>query len=70
MESVVYARTASRQILGSLNDFVWICGAYLDGRPLLDVALHLADTPCGPLRMDSPRHVTAALFAGESAFAM
>lgn len=70
MEGVAYARTASRQILGSLNDFVWMCRAYLDERSLLDVALHLADTPCGPLRMDSPRRVTAAIFAGESRFQM
>jgi len=70
MEAMVIARTDSRQILGSLNDFVWMCGAYLGERSLLDVALHLANTPCGPLRMDSPRRVTVALFAGQSAFEM
>jgi hypothetical protein len=70
MEEVAYARTASRQILGSLNDFAWMCGAYLGDRSLPDVALHLADAPCSPVRMDSPRRVTAALFAGTSRFEM
>jgi len=36
--------------------------AYLDGRSLLQVALHLADTPCGPLKMESPRDVTSERF--------
>ncbi len=64
MEEVLIGKTASRQILGSVNDFVRMYDGYVaGGLSLSDVAIRLADTPCGPLKMDSPRRVTVALFA-------
>lgn len=61
MGTCVLAATNSRQVLGVINDFGWLLEAFLDGRPLLDVALHLARTPCGPLGMKHPSEVTREL---------
>lgn len=67
MEAMIIGRTASRQLLGSLNDFIRMYDGYrARDLSLLEAALHLADTPCGPLKMDSPRRVTVALFAAHT----
>jgi hypothetical protein len=53
-----------RCTLGSMNDFAWMAEGYLDGSTsLLDVSLRLAETPCRPLEMNSPRRATVALFS-------
>lgn len=65
MADAIVAKTASRQIVGSMNDFVRMLAAYrgpLASTPLLDLALWLAETPCGPLRMNTPRDETVRLF--------
>jgi len=68
MADVAIGRTASRRVLGSMNDFAWMADGYLDGRTsLLDVSLRLAETPCGPLEMNSPRRATLALFSASGA---
>src|SRR5262249_50781317 len=54
----VIGRTVSRQILGSMNDFVRMLDSYRGAGSLLEVSLRLAETPCGPLRMNSPREET------------
>jgi hypothetical protein len=57
------AKTASRQVLGSMNDFAWM--AEVDPREtmsLLDRALLLAESPCKPIGMQDPRRATVALF--------
>jgi hypothetical protein len=47
-----------------MNDFVKLVEPHLqDPGSLLDLALHLADTPCGPLQMESPRQATLKLFS-------
>jgi hypothetical protein len=63
MGTVSLGRTASRRVLGSMNDFVRLLEPHF-GHPasLLDLSLRLADTPCGPLQMDSPRRATLRLF--------
>lgn len=66
MTDVAVGRTASRRVLGSMNDFAWMLDAYratISSLPQL--ALRLADTPCGPLRMETPRRATLALFSGQ-----
>ncbi len=57
---------SDRRVLGSMNDFVRMLDKDLDGRPLLEVALQLAEAPCGPLGMESPLKTTTALFAGSA----
>ena len=47
-----YSKTASRSLLGSLNDFVRLAGYYrADGQAndLLALSAHMAQAPCGPL---------------------
>lgn len=64
MAHAVIGKTASRQVLGSMNDFARMLDAYLQHhKTLLDVGLHLAETPCGPLRMSAPRDETIRLLS-------
>jgi len=47
------ARTTSRSVLGSMNDFGFIASAHRDdgeADDLVALSLRLAHTPCGPLR--------------------
>ncbi|MCH8043840.1 MAG: hypothetical protein IID44_08980 [Planctomycetes bacterium] len=53
-----YARTASRSVLGSMNDFVYLAKSYREHRGVSDLivlSLILSETPCGPLY---ERHVS------------
>lgn len=64
MADVSVGRTASRRVLGSMNDFaLMVDGNLEDSTSLLDVSLRLAETPCSPLEMDTPRRTTVALFS-------
>src|SRR5262245_44780361 len=64
MAASVMGRAASRQVLGARNDLVKLVEPHLqDPGSLVDLALHLADTPCGPLQMESPRQATLKLFS-------
>ena len=66
MSDVLFGPTTSRQVLGSMNDFAEaIRFAGRRSESLLDLALWLAETPCGPLKMDSPWRATVSLFAPE-----
>ena len=61
MAQIAFARTISRQILGTMNDF----DRMLDpapGQSLISAALQLAESPCGPIGMESPDRVTVNLF--------
>jgi len=61
MAQIAFARTVSRQILGTMNDF----DRMLDpapGQSLISAALELAEAPCGPIGMGSPDRVTLNLF--------
>lgn len=61
MGQTAFARTSSRQILGTMNDF----DRMLDpapGQSLISAALELAKSPCGPIAMESPDRVTVDLF--------
>lgn len=58
-----FAKTASRQVLGSMNDFVNMFEADTeDGRPLVHQALRLGISPCSPIGMNNPLDVTATAF--------
>jgi hypothetical protein len=46
------ARTTNRSVVGIMNEFTYLAEAYHDhhpGQDLLDLAMRLATTPCGPL---------------------
>ena len=64
MGEVRIGRTENRRILGSMTDFAWLLDSYLTpGRSLEDVALHLAEAPCGPIGMLSPDDVAPRLLS-------
>jgi hypothetical protein len=59
------ARTASRQVLGSMTDFAWMLTADRgEGRSLIERSIHLAHAPCGPIGMRSPEDVAPELLRG------
>jgi hypothetical protein len=60
------AKTANRSVVGIMNEFTFLAGAYRGEESvpdLLAVAMHLATTPCGPLysKHVSPDRELAAL---------
>lgn len=61
------AKTASRSVLGSMNDFVSMADHYRESRDmtpdLLDLSVWLSNTPCSPLdkRHGSPDRELASL---------
>ncbi len=66
MKEAVVAKTASRQVLGSLNEFAFLADGYreyLETPDLLLLSLKLTDTPCGPLKGNSPPRVLSDLVA-------
>lgn len=67
MAEVKIAATASRSVLGSLNDYTYLLEGYWKANAtLLDIALRIADAPCGPLKMEKPRNVTVELLSRPS----
>ncbi len=66
MNECFVAPTNDRRVLGTMNDFGRMLEDYLDGRALVEVALHLADAPCSPIGMRNPRDVTRDLFAAST----
>jgi hypothetical protein len=72
MGTVQVGRTASRSVLGSLNDFMFQLQVGLDvgsERSLVEQSLWLAETPCKPLEYASPDRATQALFASSAILA-
>lgn len=68
MSHVAYAATASRVVLGSLNDFNFAISFYPDevlAGAFVWLSLHLAETPCKPIGYKSPSDVVQTLFAAE-----
>lgn len=62
-------KTASRQVLGSMNEFVRLMPYRWPPGSLTAVALELAETPCGPIGMRSPDGLTRELLAAPSGLA-
>jgi hypothetical protein len=62
--------TASRQVLGSMNDFAFLADTYIrdDGRDadLNAIAILLNRAPCRPIKYESPDRATQAAFGSAS----
>ncbi len=61
------AKTANRSIVGVMNEFAFLADGYrvyLETTDLLAVSIKLADTPCGPLKGDSPVRALREVVAG------
>ncbi len=68
MDQVRLAKTASRSVVGIMNEFSYLADAWRQDEPdLLALAVRLAATPCGPLyqRHISPDRELAALAAAQ-----
>ena len=66
------AKTTNRSVVGVMNEFTFLAGAYAadgGGLDLFELSLRLAKTPCGPLykRNVSPDRELAALLSGRDA---
>jgi len=69
MDQVRLARTASRSVVGIMNEFTYLADTWRHDEPdLLILAVRLAATPCGPLykRHISPDRELAALVAART----
>lgn len=69
MNSVFTAKTASRSVLGVMNEFKFLVEfetQFVDAHDLLSLSMRLAETPCGPLyqRHVSPDRELAAIVRG------
>lgn len=61
MGECIVAPTNDRRVLGIINDFGRALDVLVDRQPLPESALMLADMPCSPIGMESPRRATIAL---------
>lgn len=62
MAECIVAPTNDRRVLGTINDFGRALDVLDDRQPLPESALMLAEMPCSPIRMESPRSAALALF--------
>lgn len=64
MAEVTVSTTASRTVLGSMNDFAFMLESHLThGDTLIEVALRLSESPCRPIGMNAPRDATIELLS-------
>lgn len=70
MQWIQVARTQSRSVLGSMNDFAFSVDAYFRGDreavALAELDRWLADTPCKPLQYRTPGEVAGELMRAAS----
>jgi hypothetical protein len=62
MGECIVAPTNDRRVLGTINDFGRALDVVVDRHPLPEAAHLLAEMPCSPIGMESPRRATIALF--------
>lgn len=65
---VTIAKTASRVVLGSMNEFQFMVHHVRHQHPtasMLDLGLHLADVLCGAIDYEPPRDATVAVLGGK-----
>jgi len=68
METVAFAATVNRSVLGSMNDLIFQAKWELERDPqqmLLELGLRLSQIPCKPLGYRYPREAAMARLAGE-----
>lgn len=70
MEHVQFGKTANRSVLGTINDFRFqleVMLAHGEQKGLVEWSLHLARTPCSPIKYHQPRDIARDLLLGLSA---
>ncbi len=66
MTVVAFAKTANRSVLGIMNEFSFLaeaCRDDLETSDLLTLSMRLADTPCSPIKHNSPARLVKEIFA-------
>jgi len=66
MTEVAFAKTANRSVLGIMNEFSFLAEGYrdyLETSDLLALSMRLADTPCSPIKYNSPARLIREIFA-------
>lgn len=62
-------KTASRSVVGMLNEFAFLANVWRDpsgAADLYGLSLKLADVPCKPLRYESPAQLVSAIAQNET----
>lgn len=57
MAEVGFAKTASRSLVGIMNEFTYLAGAYhdlLESNALIPLSMRTAETPCSPIKYNCP----------------
>jgi hypothetical protein len=68
IDQITIGTTASHRVLGSLNDLAKLARFRIEEHPEIDLttfAIQLAETPCSPLKYETPRAVSLALLRHE-----
>jgi len=63
MQEATIGRTVNRSVVGMMTDFAFAVPYRRDNESLTGLALRLAETPCKPIKMNSPDRETKAAFA-------
>jgi len=66
MTEVAFVKTANRSVLGVMNEFSFLAEGYrdyLETSDLLTLSMRLADTPCSPIKYNSPARQIKEIFA-------
>lgn len=64
MADVAWAKTANRSVVGTVNEFSFLAEryrAYLETSDLVMLSMRLADTPCSPIKYNSPARLLGEL---------
>ncbi len=65
MADVAFMKTANRSVVGSMNEFAFLAARYreyLGTADLVTLSMRLADTPCSPVKYNSPARLLKELF--------
>jgi len=65
MADVAFTKTANRSVVGTMNEFAFLAEGdreHLETVDLMILSMRLADTPCSPIKYNSPARLLKELF--------
>ena len=65
MADVAFTKTANRSVVGTMNEYSFLAEGYreyLETADLVTLSLRLANTPCSPIKYNSPARLLTELF--------
>ena len=65
MADVAFTKTANRSVVGIMNEFAFLAEGYreyLETADLMILSMRLANTPCSPIKYNSPARLLKELF--------